>query len=68
MVMMDRWREQRRVCGVVGVFEADGSCGWWVIEVYKGFPKCVDWGHHRFANFRLGSLDISCRGAWECAA
>ena len=61
-------REYWGVCCVVGSSKADWGCGRWIVEVYKRFPECVHWGLYRHLVFRLGRLDNSCLGAWECVA
>ena len=61
-------RKDGRICGVVGVVDVNWVCRWWIVEVYKGFPRPVHWGSYRCAVFLLDRLDNNCRGAWECVA
>ena len=47
-VMCWKW-EDGRICRIVGVVNADWGYGWWIVEVYKRFPRCVHRGPYRCA-------------------
>ena len=68
MEMMCWEWEDEGICCVVGVVNADWGCGWWIVEVYKGFSRRAHWGLYRCVVFLLERLDNNCQGAWECLA